>query len=337
MKKFEQYTLVLNQSLEAVPTEIKIIPMGAVQSENGSFKVTDESFNLIERNFRKRAIDLVVDYEHQTLQDIQAPAAGWIKSLKKGEDAILAEVEWTAKAIEYLKNKEYKYLSPVIQVRKQDGVVIDLHSVALTNTPAINGMYPLVLKNINEEEKTMEFLKEIAEKLGVKISEEMADEEIAKAIVDAIPSQTTEPAEGEMVANKTILDLLQLKADAKVEDVTSKIMSLKADSADDGWKSKYEELENRMNKKEADELVLKALKEGKISKDQKEWAEEYALKDKKSFEKFLEKAPQVVPMGEIQVANSTKKVDLDDETTLEICKSMGVSKADIEKYGKDEE
>lgn len=336
MKKFEQYTLVLNQSLEAVPTEIKIIPMGAVQSENGSFKVTDESFSLIEQNFRKRAIDLVVDYEHQTLQDIQAPAAGWIKSLKKGEDAILAEVEWTAKASEYLKNKEYKYLSPVIQVRKQDGVVIDLHSVALTNTPAINGMYPLVLKNMKEE-NTMEFLKEIAEKLGVKISEEMADEEIAKAIVDAISSPTDEPAEGDIVANKTILDLLELKVDAKVEDVTSKIMSLKADNSEDGWKTKYEELENRMNKKEADELVLKALKEGKISKDQKEWAEEYALKDKKSFEKFLEKAPQVVPMGEIQVANSTKKVDLDDETTLEICKSMGVSKADIEKYGKDEE
>ena len=336
MKKFEQYTLVLNQSLEAVPTEIKIIPMGAVQSENGSFKVTDESFNLIERNFRKRAIDLVVDYEHQTLQDIQAPAAGWIKSLKKGEDAILAEVEWTAKASEYLKNKEYKYLSPVVQVRKQDGVVIDLHSVALTNTPAINGMYPLVLKNMKEE-NTMEFLKEIAEKLGVKISEEMADEEIAKAIVDAISLPTDEPAEGDIVANKTILDLLELKVDAKVEDVTSKIMSLKADNAEDGWKTKYEELENRMNKKEADELVLKALKEGKISKDQKEWAEEYALKDKKSFEKFLEKAPQVVPMGEIQVANSGKKVDLDDETTLEICKSMGLSKADIEKYGKDEE
>lgn len=336
MKKIEQYTLVLNQSLESVPTEIKIMPMGVVQSENGSFKVTDESFELIEQNFRKRAIDLVVDYEHQTLQDIQAPAAGWIKSLKKGEVAILAEVEWTDKASEYLKNKEYKYLSPVIQVRKQDGVVIDLHSVALTNTPAINGMYPLVLKNMKEE-NTMEFLKEIAEKLGVKISEEMADEEIAKAIVDAISSPTDEPAEGDIVANKTILDLLELKADAKVEDVTSKIMSLKADSADDGWKTKYEELENRMNKKEADELVLKALKEGKISKDQKEWAEEYALKDKKSFEKFLEKAPQVVPMGEIQVANSTKKVDLDDETTLEICKSMGVSKADIEKYGKDEE
>lgn len=336
MKKFEQYTLVLNQqNLAEVPSTIKIVPLGIVDSEKGNFKVTDESFKAIEEHFKKRGLDLVIDYEHQTLQDVQAPAAGWIKSLKKGADAILAAVEWTSKASEYLKNKEYKYLSPVVRVRKQDGVAVGLHSVALTNTPAINGMYPLVLKNMKEE-NTMEFLKEIAEKLGVKISEEMADEEIAKAIVDAIPSTTAEPAEGDIVANKTILDLLELKADAKVEDVTSKIMSLKADKSDDGWKTKYEELENRMNKKEADELVIKALKEGKISKDQKEWAEEYALKDKKSFEKFLEKAPQVVPMGEIQVANSTKKVDLDDETTLEICKSMGVSKADIEKYGKDE-
>lgn len=333
MKVYSNQIFILKEEqLDAVPSQIKIIPLGPVKSEKGNFKVNEESFKLMEEHFKHRGLDVVIDYEHQTLKDIEAPAAGWIKSLSIGKDAILAQVEWTKKASEYLKNKEYKYLSPVVRVRKQDGVAVGLHSVALTNTPAINKMYPLVLKDL-EEEQQMEFLKEIAAKLGITVSEEMGEEEIAKAIFEALPSPT---AAEEVVANKTILDLLELKEDAKVEDVTSKIMSLKSAKTDEGWKTKYQELEQRMNKKEADELVLKALKEGKISKEQKGWAEEYALKDKQSFEKFLEKAPVVVPMGQIQVANNVKKADVDDETTLAICKAMGVSKEDIEKYGKGE-
>lgn len=334
MKRYSNEIFILKEEqLDAVPNQIKIIPLGDISSEKGNFKADEESFKAIEREFKRRGLDLVVDYEHQTLHDVQAPAAGWIKSLRLSNDAIVADVEWTSRATEYLRNKEYKYLSPVVRVRKSDKKAVALHSVALTNTPAINQMPALVLKNI-EEEQQMEFLKEIAEKLGIAVSEEMGDEEIAKAIFEALPSPV--PAE-EVVANKTILDLLELKEDAKVEDVTSKIMSLKSAKADEGWKTKYQELEERMNKKEADELVLKALKEGKISKEQKPWAEEYALKDKQSFEKFLEKAPVVVPMGEIAVANtSAKKADMEDETTLEICKAMGVSKEDIEKYGKGE-
>jgi len=44
----------------------------------------------------------------------------------------------------YLKNREYKYLSPVVLVRKKDHKALQLHSVALTNPPAINGMVPIV-------------------------------------------------------------------------------------------------------------------------------------------------------------------------------------------------
>ena len=29
------------------------------------------------RQFKARRLDLVIDYEHQTLSDVQAPAAGW--------------------------------------------------------------------------------------------------------------------------------------------------------------------------------------------------------------------------------------------------------------------
>ena len=70
---------------------------------NGSFAERrlsgdDESVEMIRRYFKERKLDLVIDYEHQTLQDIQAPAGGWIKDIYKGEDALIAKVEWTQKS-----------------------------------------------------------------------------------------------------------------------------------------------------------------------------------------------------------------------------------------------
>jgi len=68
----------------------------------------------------------------------------WIKELVLKNDGIFAKVEWTKKARDYLQNREYRYLSPVVLVRKKDHKASQLHSVALTNTPAINGMMPIV-------------------------------------------------------------------------------------------------------------------------------------------------------------------------------------------------
>ena len=336
MKKDEKYILVLSESLSEVPERIKIIPLGNVKSEKGSFVVSTESFSLIEAKMKERGLDIVIDYEHQTLNDVQAPAAGWIKSLALTEDSIVAEVEWTSKGAEYLKNKEYRYLSPVIGVRKSDGVAVSLHSVALTNTPAIDGMFPLVLKNNESEEIGMKYLKDIAEKLGLSITEDKSDEEIAQAIYEALPEPSADPA-AELVANKTILNLLNLTEDAKVEDVSAAILSLKSTDGKGNWKELYDELKMRMDKQDAHDLVLQALKAGKIHKDQKEWAQEYALKDRQSFEKFLDKAPQVVPLGEIEAGTPTGKNTIYDEETSIICKAMGMSKEDIEKYGKDVE
>ena len=85
-------------TVDGVPNEIKILPLGMVHSQRGDFQVDDESVEMIRSHFKERKLDLVIDYEHQTLQDIQAPAGGWIKDIYKGEDALIAKVEWTQKA-----------------------------------------------------------------------------------------------------------------------------------------------------------------------------------------------------------------------------------------------
>lgn len=100
------------------------------------------------RQFKARRLDLVIDYEHQTLSDVQAPAAGWIKDLYPGEDALMARVEWTKKGREYIANKEYRYLSPVVLVKKADQHAAVFHSAALTNTPAITGMFAIINSDV---------------------------------------------------------------------------------------------------------------------------------------------------------------------------------------------
>lgn len=335
--------------LSGVPTEIKILPLGRVHSQKGDFNVDEESFELIRKQFKDRKLDLVIDYEHQTLSDVQAPAGGWIKELYKGEDAIIAKVEWTAKAAEYLKNKEYRYLSPVVLVRKRDQKATAIHSVALTNTPAIDGMFALVnsldIEDISEGGNIMD-LKELAKALG--LPETATEEEIKKAVEDAAkaaeklkemeekkPEDKTgeggKPQEvAEVVANSTILSMLGLKEGAKTEDVAASIMALKTGTPD--TQVELLALKQRMQERDADEEVQKALKAGKITAAQTGWAKSYALKDMDGFKGFVEKAPVVVPPGKLELKDAPAAPG-SDEVDVAILKNMGVSMEDVKKYG----
>lgn len=339
---------ISSSEIQGVPEIIKLLPLGTVKSQKGNFIVDEESFESINSTFKKRGIDVVIDYEHQTLEDVQAPAGGWIKELFLQDGAIAAKVEWTPKAQDYLKNKEYRYLSPVVLVRKNDQKAVVLHSAALTNTPAIDGMFAIVNSiNIDEFEeggKTMD-LKKLAALLG--LSEDATEEQIMQAIKttigeveklkDEAKKQEVEGDEGntETVANKVICGLLGIDSkDAKTEDVAAAIMALK-NPANFVPVNEFNKLIERLDKKDGDELVTKALKAGKISAAQKDWAEEYALKDPEGFKKFVEKAPQAVPMGEIELDDVKKDNGKLSDTTIAVCKMLGVSEEDLEKYGKE--
>lgn len=328
--------------LSGVPKEIKILPLGRVHSQKGDFNVDDESFELIRKQFKDRKLDLVIDYEHQTLADVQAPAGGWIKDLYKGEDAIIAKVEWTERAAEYLKNKEYRYLSPVVLVRKRDQKATAIHSVALTNTPAIDGMFALVnsldIEDISEGGNIMD-LKELAKALG--LPETATEEEIKKAVEDAAKAAEkikemdgNKPEGADVVANSTILSMLGLKADAKTEDVAASIMALRAGAPD--TQAELLALKQRMQERDADEAVGMALKAGKITAAQSEWARSYALKDMEGFKSFVDKAPVVVPPGKLDLKDAPAASG-SDEVDVAILKNMGVSMEDVKKYSKKED
>lgn len=329
--------------VSGAPEIITVLPLGHVNSQKGEFDVDQESYEAMKEQIAQRGVDLVVDYEHQTLSGEQAPAAGWVKELILDAGAIKARVEWTPKAKEYLENKEYRYLSPVITVRKVDNKAMGLHSLALTNTPAIKGMTPIVNSQNFKlgGQNAMEFLQKLAELFG--LGSDASEEQIMEAIQQLLAENKSlkDGANGtDVVANKAVCELLGLKAGADQDDVTAKIMELKGGIINGvNIIQKLADLEKKEAQRDAETAVSLALKAGKITPAQKDWALEYALTAPKGFAAFVDAAPQVVPLGEIAPEGDplALKSGRPDEATLKVCKQMGIDPEDITKYSNQEE
>ncbi|MGQ9650626.1 MAG: phage protease [Phycisphaerae bacterium] len=251
----------------APPSRVLVAPWGEVKSAKGTFVVDGEAAKLVIDAFRAHGTDIPVDYEHQSLggeymsPSGQAPAAGWIRALSvvepggSGEEpGLLADVEWTEAARRRLSAKEYRYLSPVVLVRKSDRRMVALHSAALTNKPAIVGM---------------------------------------KAIVNSEDSHAADAGEGQSsprglsVETEALRRRLGLGKDSDFREVLvaaeARLASLAAQSLG----------------REAEERVVEAMRAGKLTQAQRQWALSLAMKDRESFEEWLRTAPVLVAPGRI--------------------------------------
>lgn len=317
-------------SEQPVGNTIQILPYGWVETDKGKFLVDDTAMNMIMRTFAAKKNDTVIDYEHQTLKDVIAPAAAWIKKLEnRGKDGLWGEVEWTPKAQEFIQNKEYRYLSPVIFARKSDGRAAMLHSCGLTNTPAIDGMEPIANKEM-EANSMDELLKMLAGLLGLP---ETATEEEIKAAVQELKSKVEQS--GQLVANKEVLSLLDLPETVSLADVKGRIIALKNPS---GYVSaqEFKALQDKLAAKDRDDLVGMAMKSGKVAPAQKAWAEQYALKDPEGFKAFLKDAPPVVPVGPEIAGGETQRKQQVDELQLSVNKALGITEEAFKNFGGEE-
>ena len=229
-----------------------------------------------------------------------------------------------------------------MNVRKADNKAIGLHSLALTNTPAIEGMNPIVNSDNFEGGQHSMDIKKLAELLG--LSEDATEEQVVEALKACLAEnrslkETEKQPPENVVANKAVCELLGLKAGAAAEDVTAKIMELKSGTVDGvNLAEELKALKQQNAEREANDAVILALKAGKITPAQKEWAKSYALSDPKGFGSFVEKAPQIVPMDKIELDDvKALKSDALDADTLLVCKQLGISPDDVKKYGMKED
>lgn len=310
-----------------IPSEIQILPFGRHVTDKGAFVLDAEGMRRMVAAFDSKANDTVVDYEHQTLAGTQAPAAGWIKKLiDRGNDGLWASVEWTSKAADYLRNREYRYLSPVFLKRKGDDRVVALVNAALTNQPAIDGMVPVVNKDglsstaaVTQKEETA--MDKVLEALGLKPGATEADALTALQVMKA-----------ELIS---VRKAVGLKPDAPASEVSGTLMAIVAKSgAYDELKPKVEALEAGQRRAKAEALVEQAMKDGKVTPAGKDDAITLAVKDYDAFSVYIAKAPVVVNTNAIAAGGVTAPSADAGEYAGMVCKGFGLTDAELKTEGK---
>ena len=324
-----------------VPSSFQVFPYGTVQIQGSEpFIVDDAAMNAVVERFLARGLDMVIDYEHQTeggeyaSPDGKAPAAGWVKSLaNRGKDGLWAHVEWTDTARELLAKREYRYYSPVFFVSKDGRRLVELLRLALTNAPRLDWIRPIVAKEIHhnpkERSQDMDFLVLLAKKLG--LPETSTQEQVLANLgeLQTKAGQASQPV-NPPIACKEALDALGLSETASKSELVATIHALKQRP---DYSQEIATLKAKLAARERDELVAAALKAGKITPAQKEWADTYALNDPEGFKLFVTKAPQVVPLDKLDLVEDPKpKGAVPDDVQREINRLCGVDEETWKKY-----
>jgi phage I-like protein len=325
-----------SQKPASLPEWIRVLPLGKVElaDQREPFTVDPESLRAVVAAFQARGIDLVIDYEHQSLNGERAPAAGWIRDLQVRDDGLWARVDWTRQAQEYLAQREYRYFSPVLQLDPKTRRPLSLMHVGLTNVPAINHLPPLVARWGGEAEAAS----------GLAPVELAAD----------VPMQALEPAKEKSKMVEKLKCLLGMKSEAKEAAVCGKALeafkelSVILDLPDDATvaqlrgavkahkasaahllkaEEKVQALKARLMEETAARCVEEALKAGKVSPAQRSWALEYCRRDPEGFNAYAARAPKLVPTGE---ELRLKKEPFDEEhglapEELALCRSLNIS------------
>jgi len=144
----------LDASAAASGARVQIFPLGEFRSGDGrptdcaAYRMTRAAAERLRAAVAARTADVPFDYEHQTLNALDngkpAPAAGWFHGLEIDATGVYATgVKWTPAAQQMIESGEYRYCSPLFRYDQRTGEILKLINVALTNTPALDGMQAL--------------------------------------------------------------------------------------------------------------------------------------------------------------------------------------------------
>lgn len=280
-------------SVDAGEQWLRLIPAGTFSGRDGrgpyhaGGKADLERIAEMTRRYNGET-DIVIDYEHQTLEAKKngqpAPAAGWVKEIEARDDGLYGRVEWTANAATRIEAKEYRYLSPVYYHAK-DGKVLLLQHAALTNTPNLDHMQVSAHSAFFTPEQEAP-MKTVLAALGLT---EGASEGEALTAVQSLLSD-----------RKAITAAAGLADDAAATAIVA-AMSVNAGTPDP---SKYvpiglvtamqadlTELRGTLDQDKAEKAVADAIREGRLTPAQKDWATAYHRADPAGFADFVSKAP----------------------------------------------
>jgi phage I-like protein len=305
---------------------ILLTPDGAVESANGRFVVDAEGAAMMVESFDRQGVEIPVDFEHQTLggpysaPDGRAPAAGWVTKIwyEIGR-GVSAFVRWNAKTREAIREGAYGYVSPVLLVRKSDLKAIGLHSVGLTNKPAIVGLARIAASTrlTDTERKPMTdgtmmdasaMLGELAGLLDIKVEGDGAA--LLAAIHDRIKALVAASASEEIAAS--VRTALGLPANANKDAVA---LALSVRSSGGAASAELAAMREAESQRVATEMVQGYIRTQQLNPNDKPAvaaARRLAMSDPGTLEAIFRNLPPLIPTGRTTPPTSRQ---------LEICKA----------------
>ncbi|GLX86367.1 hypothetical protein tloyanaT_26200 [Thalassotalea loyana] len=205
-------TFTVGEIDPANSSRVQLLPDGHFKAKDGrpwevpnnQWLMDNLAFELIKDDAAKRENPFHFDYEHQTLHaeynGQPAPASGWFKEFDyvPGEGLFAINVDWTPKAGQHIKDKEYRFVSAVFHYDRETGRVLQILHAALTNDPALDGMKAVEAlsakkhltthNNPTGESPMPELLKTLLGKLGIEVNDDfnMSDAAALKKVEDDV-------------------------------------------------------------------------------------------------------------------------------------------------------
>ena len=315
------------------PREIELIPAGEVRTRphdrRPSWHNPDPA--PVVAATAEMGLDLPVDYEHQGEHAVKngkpAPAAGWIERTFARDGAVWGEVAWTRRASKMIREREYRFISPVFAYHPVTRVIRAVCGAGLTNDPAL---YMRAIATAQTETGADMDLEKLRKALGLPADagedKILAAATAAAAAVTALGTVATTlgletgaghdavqaAAKAAVDGHKAVARAAGLEETAKPGEVETAVKEAKASATASGTpdpskfvpRAEFDRVSERLKavedsgaEEKATAAVDAAVKAGKIAPAQRDWALDYAKSSPDGFKAYVDAAPAIVDPG----------------------------------------
>lgn len=317
---------------------IQLLPYGKFRATDGrptdveAWYVTDTNGADVVALANNQRNPLPIDYEHQIIHSLkngkEAPSAGWMEYFYFTPQGIFADVRWTDKAADYIKNGEYRYISAVFAY-DTDGYVRKIFHAALTNTPALDGMEEAMVAasvNLLQEDNPMDkkLLAALCALFALKADASEAD--ITEKVAALSAAKGDSP-----------VDVLDVYAKLAEKEQSVVALSTQVSTPDPAkfvpveqvaaLQADFNALKASVETDKKDALITAALSQGKLAPALKDWAQSLSVE---ALSAYLEKAPAMAALsGEPQAkGDPEQKVAALSAAESAAAKALGLSEKD---------
>ena len=318
---------------------IQLLPYGEFRATDGrptdveAWYVTDTNGADVVALANNQRNPLPIDYEHQIIHSLkngkEAPSAGWMEYFYFTPQGIFADVRWTDKAADYIKNGEYRYISAVFAY-DTDGYVRKIFHAALTNTPALDGMEEAMVAasvNLLQEDNPMDkkLLAALCALFALKADASEAD--ITEKVTALSAAKGDSP-----------VDVLDVYAKLAEKEQSVAALSTQVGNPDPAkfvpvdqvvaLQADFNALKTSVEADKKEALITAALSQGKLAPALKDWAQSLSVE---ALSAYLEKAPAMAALsGEPQAkGDPEQKVAALSAAEQAAARALGMTEAEF--------